>query len=206
MTIQYYVLDTETTGLKQGFHELTEISIIRCADKMQVSRKVKCQHPEFASFDALQITGKTIADLHQGVHHKQMIQDVNNFFQTDNTKATHRCIIGHNIHFDRKFLHHYWMEADISFPADLWLDTLSIARDITKKMGFVKPKLGLDAACDLFKIKKLGIAHTAKSDSRNTYLLWKKFMDDNIDFLPFIKNIPHIIKEDEISFEDFDNA
>ena len=64
--IQYYIIDTETTGLKAGYHEMTEIGIIRCTDRVQLWRQIKCINPERASFDALAITKKTLSDIERG--------------------------------------------------------------------------------------------------------------------------------------------
>ena len=59
--IHYYVIDTETTGLKSNYHEMTEIGIIRCSDRVQLWRQIKCFYPERASLDALEITKKKLA-------------------------------------------------------------------------------------------------------------------------------------------------
>ena len=53
MSIVYYVIDTETTGLRQNYHEMTEIGIIRAVDRVQLWKPIKCENPQNASFDAL---------------------------------------------------------------------------------------------------------------------------------------------------------
>lgn len=200
--IQYYIVDTETSGLRAGFHDLVEISIIRYHDRLQMSKIIKALNPENANYDALQITGKTMKDLYKGIDRSEMVNIVNDFFNMDGLTTAHRCIVGHNISFDRKFVHHVWSEHNQLFPANLWLDTLSLSKKVAKLKNLMKnafgdkQKFNLYAACDLFGIKKTGVQHTAQDDTRNTYFLFKYFMDNGIDILDHIKRIPHD-EEDE---------
>ena len=196
MAISYYIIDTETTGLRQGFHDLVEISIIRYSDRLQLSQKIKALKPENASYDALQITGKTMKDLYEGINHNDAIEEAHQFLSMDELTNAHRCIVCHNAPFDRKFLHEAWSKNKRIFPGDLWLDTLTLSRRVAKLQGITevngeKPKFNLYAACDLFGIKKTGSAHNAADDTRNTYFLLKYFIDNKIDFLNMIKRIPH---------------
>ncbi len=200
--INYYVIDTETTGLKSNYHEINEISIIRCKDRVQIYRKIKCNYPERASIDALNITNKTLEDLENGHNPLQAIEDCEKFFNEDRLTPAHRCIIAHNASFDRKFLHAMWASFDKVFPANLWLDTIALTREYAKIIGLHKPKVNLQSACDIVGIKKVAGAHNAKVDSRNTYLLHKSLVEDkSINFLPFIKNEVHFIESND---EDID--
>ena len=192
MGLEYYVIDVETTGLKSSYHEMTEISIIRYKDRVQLWRKIRCDYPERASFDALAITKKTIQDLQNGYDSATVIEECEKFFAEDGLSPAHRCIIAHNASFDRKFLHALWEKYDKSFPANLWLDTMTLSREYAKKMGIEKPRVNLQAACDMVGIKKISEAHNAKVDSRNTYFLHKDLVDvKKLDYLPFIKTAIH---------------
>lgn len=192
--LQYYIIDTETTGLKTNYHEMTEIGIIRCSDRVQLWSQIKCEYPERASFDALAITKKTLADLENGVSKQEIVARCNKFFEEDGTTRAHRIIVAHNAPFDRRFLHALWEQCGEEFPANLWLDTIPLTKEFAKQQGIVKPKVNLHAACDLLGIKKLADAHNAKVDSRNTYLLHKRLTEEkNIDHLPFIKTAVHSI-------------
>lgn len=192
MSLEYYVIDTETTGLRSGYHEMTEIGIIRYKDRVQLWRQIRCNYPERANFDALAITKKTMADLENGYDPAKVVEECEKFFLEDGKSAAHRCIIGHNVPFDRKFLHALWESQGKIFPAHLWLDTMALSRDYAKKIGLVKPRVNLQAACDIVGIKKLSDAHNAKVDSRNTYLLHKDLVDvKKVDYLPFIKTAVH---------------
>src|SRR5208282_4032636 len=130
--IQYYVIDTETTGLKSGYHEMTEVGIIRVTDRVQLWRQIKCDYPERANFDALAITKKTMADLERGHDKSSVVLECEKFFSEDGLTPAHRCIIAHNAAFDRKFLHALWESCGKEFPAHMWLDTISLTKQFIK--------------------------------------------------------------------------
>ena len=197
MGLEYYVIDVETTGLKSSYHEMTEVSIIRYKDRVQLWRKLKCNYPERASFDALAITKKTIQDLKNGHDPGLVVEECEKFFAEDGLSPAHRCIIAHNASFDRKFLHALWSNYGKVFPANLWLDTMTLSREYAKQLGIEKPRVNLHAACDMAGIKKISEAHNAKVDSRNTYFLHKDLVDvKKIDYLPFIKTAIHQTSRD----------
>jgi len=190
--IKYYVLDTETTGLSPKIHEITEFSIIRFSDKVNLYKSVKCDRPESASIDALRITNKTLHDLKTGMSKLEACNILEKFLNEDGTTSKARCIVGHNIQFDRNFLIAMFEECGKVFPADLWLDTLQMTRDILKNQGSnTKGRLKLADACTSMGVKLINGAHQATVDSRNTFLLWRKIKESNFDYLKYIKNIPH---------------
>lgn len=202
MSIQYYIIDTETTGLKANFHEMTEIGIIRATDRMQLWRQIKCEYPERANFDALAITKKSMADLERGFDKNKVVEECDKLFAEDGLTPAHRCIVAHNAPFDRRFLHALWEQCGKAFPAHLWLDTIPMVKDWLKtadqtkvqiiKTATGKPSTQLHACCDMVGIKKISEAHNAKVDSRNTYLLFRNLMDEKkIDHLKYFKTEVH---------------
>jgi len=196
MTLSYFVVDLETNGLSSFVHEPTEISIIRCSDKVQLTKMIKVKHPEKSSWDALKITGKTIADLSNGDDLIDTVNLCDKFIKEDGLTPAHRCIIGHNIiSFDKKFLHIMWANANKEFPINLYLDTIALTRAFAKREGIKTRKFNLQASCEMvIGIKKYAGSHGSKIDTRNTYLLWKALVEEkNIDYLPFIKNYPHYL-------------
>lgn len=198
--LQYYIIDTETTGLKSDYHEMTEIGIIRCTDRVQLWRQIKCVYPERANFDALAITKKTMADLERGYDKEAVVEECNKFFAEDGLTPGHRCIVAHNAPFDRRFLHALWGSVDKEFPANLWLCSMALTKDYAKKQGLVvkgvKQSFALHAACDLMGIKKISDAHNAKVDSRNTFLLHRNLVEEKkADYLPLIKTAVHTIND-----------
>jgi len=203
--IHWYIADLETTGLKIGYAEICEYSIIRATDRVQLSRQIRVDNVKNASYDALKITGKTIEDLYRGISKQQAIDDFHSFIEQDNLTPAYRCLVGHNIYaFDRKFLHHLWEQYGKEFPFDMYLDTVPLCKRLAAQMGQPKAKVNLDAAMDLFGLKKVAAkAHSAKGDSRNTYYLWKHLMDSGVEYIDLIKQHPHR-NMTEISNEDFE--
>lgn len=201
--IQYYIIDTETTGLKVAYHEVVEISIIRAKDKVQLSKKIRANYPERASLEALRICNKSFADLEEGEDSHDVMNMCTKFFNEDGATPNERCIVGHNIiSFDKRFLHEFWGQYLQRFPADLYLDTMAMTKNLIKKNGD-KSKANLEAACDYCGVKKYAQKHTAASDARNTYLLWKDLVEvKNVDYLPFLKTFPHIINNSNEELEE----
>jgi len=192
--LKYYVIDLETTGLSSKYQEVTEISIIKCETKVQLTELVRCEYPERANIDSLAITKKTLADLDKGISKEQAVERVNKFLNEDGLTPAHRCFIGHNINFDMRFIKALYEKVGQRCPVDLYLCTMALSKDYAKKQGIVKPKVNLQAACELLGVKRLTGAHASKVDSRNTYLLWENLVKEKgIDHLPFIKTSQHIL-------------
>jgi DNA polymerase III epsilon subunit-like protein len=190
--LQYYIIDTETTGLSSSYHEMTEISIIKCSTRIQLTEFIKCDFPERANFDALAITKKTLADLEKGNDKEIVVERMNKFLNEDGLTAAHRCFVAHNWTFDKKFVHALYDKVGQKCPVDLWLCTMALTKAYAKQIGLVKPKVNLHAACDIVGLKKFADAHNSKVDSRNTYLLHRDLVEvKKVDYLPFIKTAVH---------------
>lgn len=193
----FYVIDVETTGLSRN-HEITQISIVRCSDRNQLSRNIKALYPERATPEALRITGRTLEDILIGEGREEVVERCNLFFQEDGKTPEFRCVVAHNGSFDRRFCHTLWEEMGHKFPADLWLDTKRLSKQLANKQGIIKPTLTLEASLKLAGVEAKPGKHNAISDTRNTYLLWKKIIEEHaIDYLPLIENKPHIIETEE---------
>lgn len=190
--MEYYVIDTETTGFRQGFHEITQISIVRCSDRHQLSKYIAAEFPERANYKALEVTGRSISDIVQGESKKKATKAFDDFLLEDKKTNGHRCMVAHNAAFDRRFVHALWGELGKTFPATLWLCTQTMTRRYIKKYG-IKSKVNLEASLKAAKIKNVRLgAHNAIVDTQNTYKLWKGLIDKyNIDYLPIIKTWPH---------------
>lgn len=203
--INYYIIDTETTGLKSGVNEINQISLIRLSDEFQITSNIKVAHPERASAQALSVQGKTKADLSKGVSIDKVIKKVNDFIEEDGLSPNARCMIGHNVEFDRKFIHSEWAEKNIQFPADLWLCTMDLMKAYIKKVGDTevlkkqasvnpdqtKVKYGQDLCLvGIGQAPKFG-SHSASIDCQNCMTLYKFLMDQNLNYIRSIKNEPH---------------
>lgn len=192
--IFFYVADCESSGLSLKMHEISQLSIIRASDRMQLSQQIRVDKPHLASYDALRITGKTMDDLRQGIGKLQAINEFEEFVNQDGYQPSHRCLVGHNIAFDRKFLCALWESFGRQFPFDLYLDTIPMFKEFVKKTGLPTTKNNLTVACEVAGIRKLGNAHSAKFDTRQTYLLWDK-LSQTVDFMNHIKRQPHLPEE-----------
>lgn len=201
--IQYYIVDTETTGLSSSYHEMVEISIIRCHDRVQLTEFIKAEYPERASFDALAVCKKTLTDLEKGNTKEISVARINKFLNEDGLTPAHRCFVAHNYSFDKKFIHALYDKTNERCPVDLWLCTMALTKEYVKKNGLGKQKTNLHAACDLVGIKKLSDAHNSKVDSRNTFLLHRSLVEDKkVDYLPFIKTAIHVVSTNTTSDDD----
>lgn len=191
MSLSYYVLDTETTGLKVGYHEITQISIIRCSDRHQLSKYIRAEYPKRANPVSLEITGRTIKDIMQGISKEDAVRACTKFFNEDGQTPEHRCIVAHNATFDRKFCHELWKQCKVEFPAVCWLDTMPATREFLKfNHGIAKPKVGLKDAVAQLGIKFRGTAHNAIGDTQSTYMLREHLIKEGFDFLQHIKRFP----------------
>lgn len=192
MSLFYYVVDTETSGLKAEFHEIIELSFIRFSDRNQLTRKIRAEFPERANPESLKAIGRTPKSLREGISKEEAVNDLLSFLEQDQLTPEHRVIIAHNAPFDRRFLHALFKSVGKELPINNWLCTQKLARQETKKLGIVKPKLTLEASLGHFNIEPFdGQNHTALQDSRNLYKLAKYFFDNNINYVSKIERKPH---------------
>lgn len=196
MALKYYVIDTETTGLSTEKNEVIEISIIRCEDKHQLTKMIRAEHPETAHPKALEVCGKTYADLRKGDNKESVVKKCEAFWAEDNLTPEHRCLIAHNANFDKRFCHALWESVNKRFPVACWLDTMKFTRLWIKKVGSTQKSAKLEEALKFAGIKALPGQHQAAADARNTYLLWKKAMESGVNHLEAIKRWPHRIDID----------
>lgn len=190
--LHYYVIDLETNGLKCDWHETSEISLIRCSDRHQLSRFIKIKHPERTSGEALHVTGRTLEDLQKGDPAESVVKIFDDFIISDGQTNENRVFIGHNVSFDRRFVYDLWGKFGKIFPGNLWLDTKTMAKQYANlTLGMVKPKLTLGACLEFTGIKARGTAHNAVSDTQNTYILHNSLVKYGVDYLPAIKRVPH---------------
>lgn len=188
--INYYVIDTETNGFNVDWHEIIEISVIRCSDRKQLSKVIKPEYPWRSNAESLKVTNRTEADLSQGFPAKEVMTLVDNFLLEDGKTPEYRCIIGHNVSFDRRFLQHLWKKYNKTFPAYLWLDTKSMTKKYANlNLGIAKPSLTLQNCIELLGLKWRGTAHSAISDTQNTYILHDYLVKHGMENVSYIKRI-----------------
>lgn len=208
--INYYILDTETTGTRNGYHEVTQISICRCTDKLQLNKFIRPLYPERTDPRALQYTGRTMADLDKGDTKLEVVNSCNKLFEMDGSTPEGRCIVGHNVWaFDKRFVHQLWEDVGMNFPASLWFDTLTFTRKYIKERGMIKQAASLDNALRLLGgLPKIG-SHDAKIDVQNNYSLFELIKKEIISINKSELSLPVLTKrashgEEVVTEEDCD--
>jgi DNA polymerase III epsilon subunit-like protein len=214
MGLEYYIADTETTGLSVDKHEINQISILRVSDEKQVTYQIKVRNPSCYDFRALDIQGINPKELYNGILLEEATTLVDDFFKEDGKTKAHRCVICHNAPFDRKFLYRAWDNVDKEFLADIWLDTQALAKRYvaksynavkiaeaqvkggvdgikTDKYGALKPKFGLGNLIIGFGIIPDKGAHQAEVDVKNLYKLYKWLSATNTEHLSLLERLPH---------------
>lgn len=208
--LEYYILDSETTGLQAGYHEVVQLSIIRAADKFQRSFNIKAEFPYRASKESLAITGKTVWDLQKGIPKSEAAEQIDEFLCEDNKTNAHRVIVAHNSSFDRRHLHATWDSLNKPFLANLWLCTMAFMRKYTKAVGVqkiasaqgtTKVKYGLEQCLTALKLPIKSGAHNAIIDTQNCLTLFKHLMQQNIGHVQLIQSHPHQTKNEPIDYD-----
>ena len=201
--LYYYVLDTETTGLKAGYHEVNQISCLRVSDGEIIIVDIKVDFPERVNQISLEIQGKTKSDLLKGIDKREGIKLVHDFISSDNHKLEERCMVAHNASFDQRFTHMEWDVVGLVFPANLWLCTKTLGRKYVKKVGeqkiikaqrTPKVKYGLNILMEGVGLTPKTGAHDAQVDTENCSELFNFLMNSEIEHVSSIKRVPH--KED----------
>jgi DNA polymerase-3 subunit epsilon len=168
------VIDTETTGLDLIEHELLELAILKV--KIYENRtkvldryvtKVKPQFIERANPIALKVNGYTKKAWQNAPLFCEVASEVREYIEQCDYH------IGQNLIFDYRFIAKAYNQCGLESPQfKEYYDTKSMA-DVLVSSGIVK-KSGLDFLCEHFKIKTQGRAHTALTDVRRTFELYKK--------------------------------
>jgi DNA polymerase-3 subunit epsilon len=168
-------LDVETTGFDPIKNEIIEIGAVLVAqtDKglevlEEIDIKVKPERIEDADPQALRVNGY---DEMQWIFASTLPEALKQL----STKSRDAIMVAHNVAFDYSFINHAFQKTGIENPMHYHkLDTISIAW----------AKLNMKTDIDAFSLKKLceyfGIenqkAHTALSDARATFQVYKELM------------------------------
>ncbi|MBI3888791.1 3'-5' exonuclease [Candidatus Nomurabacteria bacterium] len=166
-------IDIETTGLNLLDNEIIQIGCVITTESLKVVEefelKIKPEHIETADPVALKVSHYDSTDWESAGTLKEAMK-------VFSEKVKNCIMVGHNVAFDAGFLEYAFNKTKISNTMHYHrLDTVSIA---WAKMHN-DPKLehfSLRELCLLFGINNER-AHTALSDARATYELYKKLME-----------------------------
>lgn len=165
-------IDIETTGLDVVDHEIIEIGCVLTTPDLKVLEefelKIKPEHIEIADPTALKINHYDESSWQDAYTLKEAMKILSD-------KAKDSIMVGQNVAFDSSFLEHAFSKTKVKNDMHYHkLDTISIAW----------AKLHADTEMKHFSLRdmclKFGIenerAHSALSDARATYELYKKLM------------------------------
>ncbi len=166
-------IDIETTGLNLLLNEIIEIGCVLTTESLEIIEefelKIKPEHIENADPAALKVN-------HYDANEWKSAYPLLKAMKIFSKKVKDCIMVGHNVAFDAGFLEYAFNKTNLTNTMHYHrLDTVSIA---WAKMHN-DPKLehfSLRGLCVLFGIKNER-AHTALSDARATYELYKKLME-----------------------------
>lgn len=174
-------MDIEATGLSVEHNEITEIGgiVVRQIPKgeegieleeiAKIEMKVQPEHLETADSVALEMTG-----FDEAVWQKEAVP-LKDALEEVAEKAYGAVLVGHNVSFDAMFFEKAFEEVGMEMPFHYHkLDTIGIAFAKLQKHPDVE-KFSLSRLAEYFGIENKK-AHTALSDARATYELYKKLM------------------------------
>lgn len=197
-----YIIDLETTGIDTKIHEITEVSIIRCADLVQKTWLLRINNPKTCQARALAITNKTIEELlAREKDLAEVIEDINAFIEEDGGTPDERVMIAHNYSFDQRFCEFHWGKNNKTFPANMWECTMSMSRKHIKltSPNEKRPKANLETLLKRFDLKYEKNLHGASVDTRNTYRLRDYLLKQGMKEIQFIKKSEAALKREKLA-------
>lgn len=174
-------LDVETTGLDPQKHEVIQVGVVLAKqiprsgnqgptlEKIEEFEiKIKPERLEDAEEDALRVNGFTEAEW-------MFAPDLKNAMEFLGKKLQGSIQVSHNLTFDAAFMEKSFERAGMeNTMARYKLDTISIA--FARLYNRPDVKFSLRYLCELFQIKNDN-AHTALSDAKALYEVYKKMMN-----------------------------
>ncbi|MCK5016703.1 MAG: 3'-5' exonuclease [Candidatus Peribacteraceae bacterium] len=179
----FCVLDTETTGLQAGHHEVIQVAAILCTARLneidKVSFKIQPQCIETANKRALEITGYHPdtwgADFFS---HKEALEHLNKFIEKNNSNGDIVIMTGQNIKFDYGFLTAEYSKAGVFFPfSSKTLDLIMVAKIWSSTRNVKLKRHSLQYLAEFTKQVNTR-PHDAAADADVTLDILKWFVND----------------------------
>jgi len=177
----FCILDTETTGLKPGYHEVIQVAALICDKNLKeidrVSFKINPQKIERASKKALEINKynpKTWSpDFFTKVKYLKYLNRFISKYASDEI-----IMAGQNIKFDYKFLKAEYEQCDVPFPfSTITLDLMDVAKLWSSFRNTRLKKYSLDYLVK-FTNQVNDNPHDAEADAEVTLDVLKWFVKD----------------------------
>lgn len=176
--------DTETDGLDPVKNNVIEISLYRLSDDVQKTWFIKPINVDNIEPAALRVNGHKIEDLKgQTKYGRDTYQDPNkviieieNWLGEDNCPATSRCLIAHNVNFDKNMLEQLWFKcgAQDSFPfGRRCLDTMQIDLMIDYAKNTFSEGYSLNNLSKKYSVKNEK-AHSSAADTKCMVEIFRK--------------------------------
>lgn len=169
-------IDTETTGIVFGFHEIIDVAAIKCsADGREIKERwntrIKPKYPERATESAKSANGFSYELwAHCDVNSSDIWEEFASRFSG--------CVpVCHNPSFDRAFITLAATAAGVnSLGVDYhWIGTESIAWPIYKQ-GKMGDDLNLFRLCEMLRIEPEPVPHTALGGAESCFRLYRGLM------------------------------
>ena len=158
-------VDVETTGLSPDKGaRVCEIALLRSEGERDVARFESLVHPQQPMPpEVIRVHGITDAMVAEAPVFATLLPDIRTLLQG-------AVVVGHNVHFDLRFLRHEWHIAGEELPECVAIDTLALARTY-----FDFPKNGLGAIAAALSIDHTS-AHRAMGDVIATWNVLRHFV------------------------------
>jgi DNA polymerase III epsilon subunit-like protein len=179
----FYGCDTETTGL-QLKNDIIELSLYRLSDDTQKTWHIKPINFNEIEPAALRVNGHNLEDLKGStkfgrdtyLEANAVIIDIENWLAEDDSPASARCLIGHNISFDKGMMEQLWSKcnASDSFPfGRRFMDTMIMELMFDYCKDDFAEGYSLNNLSKKYAIKN-DKAHSAAADTKCTVEIFRK--------------------------------
>lgn|SRR3989344_2748704 len=184
-----HFIDTETTGLNHRVHEVISVGILealetRTGEKLSYEVvaeheiKIKPERLDLADPVAFKINKFKPEDWADALTAQEALEVLGPILErpdANDPKLNAVAVAGHNVHFDVLMLAAFFARFGVTWNPRHALDTYTLSRKVLRG-DIVLESYALRSLCEYYDIENEK-AHTALSDARACYELYKKLMN-----------------------------